>query len=366
MQIAEILKNYPQFSLAKESDNEDILAFFHRHQMQTSGLQIFYDRGDDFFSHLQTQGEQIFVFIYRNPKGELKGIGSVSVREQIVNGKKQRVLYLGDLRSETSREVSQKWKELYSEMMKNINYIQEFGSPYNFTVIMHNNLRAIKALVKNQNKFDYVFLDNFQMNNVFCKIPFFYKKTSFEVHRLKAKEELKEFYNDVGIKYQLGLDYELFLKRFQAYPSLKVEDVVVVKKGTELIGSCLLWHPSPQKKIILKNLPWYLKVFNLILSLITLAPKLNQELKINYLNDLIIKDGEDKSEVIQAIMQYLHACGEFKKYHSIAFASFEKDPIVLKGFLQDKTKLLFYTVKSQGQDDILAFEKHLNFNLSWV
>lgn len=366
MQLSEILENYPEFSLASQSDNQDILDFFHRHQMKTDGLQIYYDRGDDFFKHLATQGENIFVFLYRNDKGEVKGIGTISVREQIVNESVHKVLYLGDLRSETSRDVSKKWKELYSRMMTCINEIDEFSSQYNFTVIMHNNLRAIKALVKNQNKFDYIFLDNFEMVNVFCKIPLYFSKTKYQVSSLKTKDELRAFLNSEGIKYQLGLNYELFLKRFEAYQGLKEENVLVIRDKNQVIGMTILWNPSPQKRIILRNLPSYLKAFNMLLSLFTFAPKVNSELKVNYLNDLIISDQYDKSQVLKSIMLYLNKKGEFSRYHSLAFASFKKDPLHLTGFLQDKTKLLFYTVKSGDKTELLDFNKNLNFNLSWV
>lgn len=366
MNLNEILDKYPEFSLASTSDNKDILDFYHSHQMQTSGLQIFYDRGDDFFEHLTTQGEKIFVFIYRNENKELKGIGTISARVQMINGSPVKTLYLGDLRSETTREVSKRWKQLYSEMMTYINQINEFDSPYNFTVIMDSNLKAIRALVKNQNDFDYVFLDNFEMTNVFCKIPFFPTGSRFQVSELKEKKDLEDFMNQQGVKYQLGLNYSLFLERFSAYQNLKTSDVLVVKEGDKIIGSSILWEPNPQKKIILKNLPWFLKLFNFFLSFITNAPNVDDELRINYLNDLIIHEDYDKSAVVQSMLNHLHKTGMFKKYHSVAFASFSKDPIELKGYLQDKTKLLFYTVKSKEREDILAFEKNINFNLSWV
>lgn len=366
MKLNQILDQYPEFSLATRDDNKDILQFYHSHQMQTTGLQIFYDRGDDFFEHLSTQGDNVFVFIYRDEKGELKGIGTISSKEQIVNQSIQKTLYLGDLRSETSRDVSKRWKRLYSEMMKHINKIEEFDSPYNFTVIMHSNLKAIKALVKNQNNFEYVYLDDFEMINVFCKTPLVPNQSKYRVMRLKNVDELKDFMNIEGIKYQLGLNYDLFKKRFHSYQGLKIEDVLLVKDGDEIIGSTIMWEPSPQKKIVLKNLPWFLKVFNFILSFITAAPKVGQELRINYLNDLIVHSSYNKSDVVQSILSFLNKQKVFKVYHAIAFASFKKDPIRVKGFLQDKTKLLFYTVRTSGREDILDFDKNINFNLSWV
>ena len=51
---------------------------------------------------------------------------------------------------------------------------------------------------------------------------------------------------------------------------------------------------------------------------------------------------------------------EYSKYNF----NFEKYKIDYN--LQDKTKLLFYTVKSGDQKEILEYEKNLNFNLSWV
>lgn len=366
MKLCTLLEDFHEFSLATPKDNREILEFYHEHQMQTKGLGIFYHRGEDFFKFLKVQGEENFVFLYRNEQNQVKGVATITTRKQIVNGVPCNVLYLGDLRAKANREVSKRWKLLYSKLMKHLNQIEEFKSTLNFTVIMYSNLKAINSLVKGQNEFEYIEISPFKMVNVFCKIPLYPTQSELFVQPIQDIDEVKEFINREGVKYQLGVNYEIFKNRFNVYSKLENKNVLKVCRGEEIIASGILWEPSEMKKIILKNLPWYLKLFNLILELITYAPTMDQELKILYLNDLIIKESEDKDLIIKAILDYLHENDFFKRYHSIAYASFDKAPIELKGYLKDKTPLLFYTVRAPGREDVLTFGDGMNFNLSWV
>lgn len=366
MKLRTLLEGFSEFSLASNEDNAEILRFYHDHQMQTDGLSIYYDRGVNFFDFLKVQGEGHFIFLYRDEQDEIKGVATITTREHIVNGQKQNVLYLGDLRAKANREVSRRWKHLYSLLMKHINEIEEFKSNLNFTVIMHSNLKAINRLVKDQNDFEYVEISPFKMVNVFCKIPFFPTQKIYRVDHLKNINEVEEFINKVGVKYQLGLDFDLFKKRFEIYENLTKNNVLKILKNNEVIATCLLWEPSKMKKIILKNLPWHLRAFNNFLSLLTYAPSLNEELKVLYINDLIIKRNINKDEVIKAVMDYLNKNKYLQKYHSIAYASFDKSKIILKGYLKDETPLLFYTVRTPGREAILDFGENLNFNMSWV
>jgi len=366
MRINDILKDYDEFNLATGADNDELISFYHAQQMQTQGLQIFYDRGKDFFKFLNVQGDNSFVIIYRDSNGVLNGVGTITTRKQYINSQLKNTLYLGDLRAKASREVSKKWKTLYSKLMFHLNEIEEFSSPYNFTVIMNSNLKAIKSLVKGQNDFDYVFLSKFKMTNVFCKIPLFPLQSKYSVTNLKNIKELKDFLDLEGRKYQLGIDYDLFLKRFEIYQGLKTNDVLVIRDGDRIIASCILWQPSPIKKIILKNLPRSLQLFNRVLSLMTLAPKINEELKILYINDLIIHSEFDRKDILMSLYTHLHKKKFFSSYHSIAFANFEKTEVKLKGFLSDDTNLLLYTVRAPKNSEILSLDDKINFNLSWV
>jgi hypothetical protein len=128
MQLRTLLEDFPEFSIATHADNEDILEFYHDHQMQTDSLQIFYDRGTNFFDLLEVQGERQIVFIYRNKENKVKGVATISLRKQVVDGNEVEVLYLGDLRSKADRGTSKRWKLLYSLLMKHINQIEEFKS----------------------------------------------------------------------------------------------------------------------------------------------------------------------------------------------------------------------------------------------
>ncbi|MEP7347141.1 MAG: hypothetical protein ABI877_17860, partial [Gemmatimonadaceae bacterium] len=147
LRLAELVERVPGGRLATPADNERILAFFDRAPMQTSSFALLYRRSPDFFRLLRCQGERAHVLISVDDRGELRGLGSISLRAGWVDGSATTVGYLGDLRIGFHRESIAHWRRLYSDVIARSCEIEELADCTHWlTTILDDNRLARRTL----------------------------------------------------------------------------------------------------------------------------------------------------------------------------------------------------------------------------
>lgn len=139
-----------KLSRATQADQPSIEALFAKQPIEFSGMRLLYDRSPDFFSLLQARGHAHAAIAARfGESRDLRGLGSISVREGYFNGARAPVAYLGDLRMLLGRSTARVWRQLYSRLLQDV--AKEIGVASFLTAIVGENKAALRSLVTRQN-----------------------------------------------------------------------------------------------------------------------------------------------------------------------------------------------------------------------
>ncbi len=148
--VSELLAPYPLISLARESDNDEILNFLDAIDMKTARGGIKFSRRPDFFALQRAQAEDTLTFLLRNPDGELSGTAVYAITTMRVRGRDERVAYTCDLRlsPRINRRTRLQFRDIYVDATRHAHTIAEFGGTRTIiTSIFDENRAAISTLV---------------------------------------------------------------------------------------------------------------------------------------------------------------------------------------------------------------------------
>ncbi len=358
MKLAELLEKYPEVKIADRSVNAKILKFFDETPMKGTGLQLRYERAPDFFKFLDYQSKDYFVF-YAEKENQVMGVGTLVIRPGMIHGENVHVGYLGDLRVKFDKRLAILWRRFYGDLMENIYKIEEFHHcKYLLTAIIDENVQAVKALVHNDRlPYKYIPKAPYQMVNILMKAPLLgMRKGSYKVRKAHEidKESINLFLERNHHKRSFGfsfnkthneLDY-----RLKNWNNFDMSNMVIVEKNGNLLAVTGLWTPSPAKKIVVESLPKEQEKQLKFLSPFTKIPKVEEELKVQYMTLLTIEeslDRKEKQQVFRQLVLELHKFKEVKNSHMLAYADFPtQDPLLpaLKGFVHFETPMTLYQV----------------------
>lgn len=378
MKIQELFQKYSEFKLFRllsRNDNEKIVRFFNQTPMQTTALRLRYERLPNFFTFLNFQSEKYFVVGADKDEKDIKLVASFSVREGYVNQKKSRVAYLGDLRAKGGISFSRKWQNAYGVLMQNSHLLEDAGFDYAITAIMGGNKKAIKALVKNpkSNFFYYKLCDYYMVNLImpYKRIANIGKINIFRA-TISDKEDVLNFLEDQYKNKLFGYTKDFILRAFETWPDFEISNFIIVKDRSTIIGVTATWNPSPAKKIVVESLPKKLKILNKIISPFTKTSKVGEELKVQYLNFLNIKESSafSKHKVLSFIIEYLRQEGAFKEFDIVSFGDFGPNYYYknIKNIVKEITPLELYQVVHESDQSKLLnqYNQSLSFEISLV
>ncbi|MFZ4713378.1 MAG: hypothetical protein ACOYL6_06690 [Bacteriovoracaceae bacterium] len=357
MKLDDLFFKHPNFSLAKPSDNLELISFFQKRPMKSVGIGLHYEREPNFFTLCDYHSPHFFVFMAK-VNGRLLGIGTLIIRPGFIDGELTSVGYLGDLRVEANKEIAYKWRAFYRDLLLDAPLIEEFqGCEHFYTVVMDENVEAKNSLVKKDKFFSYELLSPYQMINVFAVWKNY--KHSYNIRKAGASDipVILAFYqND---KRDFAFDFNLELKRrLQSWSNFQIENILLVFDQDKLVGATMLWSPSPAKKIILTRLPLWLKSILKVISYFHPLPHEKEELKCLYMNGLLVS--ESYETVLRAMIDYIFTHKLMTAYHALSFCSFPvenefKQNVNLKqGLIATTTPLLFYTVQTTNKKNYKA------------
>lgn len=372
MKLSDLIEKHPGIEIASSKDNEAILSFFENVPMKGKGLELSYLRSPDFFSFLKLQSNKHFVFVYKD-KNQILALGSLSIRKAFINGKLETLGYLGDLRVRPQLNSTRAWRDFYNDLMQCSSMIDELHNVRFFTTVMiDSNLLAKKALVsQSRMMFQYSEISKYKMVNILARYKKVNANVDFTIQYLNYSEsaELRHFLATAHSQYQLGYDSMEWERRDQLWNN----SFIAVSHGSKILGVTQLWSPSPQKKIVLKNIPQFIKLIGR-LTLSRRSPfKVNSEFKVLYMNALTIDpklEPDRAKEVFNILCHQAWQSPKMKSYHCLAFADFEKNPLrgSLTGFLTNSTPMSLYQVVLRQNSDELKIEndRPINFEMSLV
>lgn len=372
MDLAQFILKYPEVKLAHSVEvDEKVRTFFHQAPMTGKGMQLLYWREPSFKAFLDCHSNRTFIFYVESPEGLIEGAGTIVIRPAMVNGIRESVGYLGDLRVDNIRRWGRYWRDFYLDLMKAAPQITEFGGArFFYTAILHQNTKARKAL--GESKIGYHPYHHYQMINILKQwvpvIDKFKTKTWNDV----PLSELENFYFSSNLNKPLGwvIDetYSEIQWRIKNWHGFKKSDGIVLSDKDGIAISAAFWSPSPLKKIIVKQLPREQKFLMNVLGAVLPMPQEGEELRCLYLTTLDRRSGLSENDwkcgMRQLVKIGLRIARE-RGFHCLSLAEFTENEFSLWPFIALKTKLELYLVDpinnpcSEFSRDIPGFEMGL-------
>lgn len=352
MKFETLLSPYKHFTLAKASDNEEILDFFKTITMDTESFSLRYDRGSDFFAFSKEQSDKYFIVLMRDEKNVIRGCANIALIPHMMNGKNETCAYLGDLRISPlfPAKIRLLWKKCYSDMIENFHKIDEFENvKYLYTAILDENKNAMRSLLKND-KFIYHPLTPYETFNVVRPLPFSWlTNLSYETTPISISEAFAFITkNNSGIG--LANHSAELERRVNTWKNFSNQPFIAIKNKTndEIVAVVAPWECTT-KKLVIEKMNFKQKVLAFAMRFLNI-PKMEEKeaIKTLYLTHLTFKENfEEKDEAINALLFNLFK--KHKAFHTISFFTFPEWKLKTVPFIKTKTPAHFYQVLSMDQ-----------------
>jgi hypothetical protein len=374
LNLNELLNEFPHISLATESENDELLAFYHQTELAAKESAVIYNRGDNFFAFLKERSEKFFVFTLRDDQKKLQGVAVISFRPGYINGELQTVGYLGDLRVALNRKLIREWRKFYGVFLEKSPLLPETNHcRYYQTVLMTTNAYSKNNLAQSKipNLF-YKELASYQMINIIGKFGKF--NSSYKIHSAisSEKEELLNVLEADHKTRYFGHDWSRELDhRLNLWNKFSLEDhIVVINAEGKMIAATSVWNPGKNKQIIVPKIPILYKVIGKTAALLpglTLKPLpvAGEPIDILYINQISFSPGlstDEKSKILRGIIELVFT----RKFNMLAYCDFDRDHLTkdIRGLITQKNRMGFYSVHYKNQKGEIRDELNLKKEMS--
>jgi hypothetical protein len=311
------------------------------------------DRGPDFFALLRCQGEDSFVFIYEDAKGEIRGVASIVLRDGYIHGEIRRVGYLADLRTQFAREPLRIWRKLFAELLKEP--VREFaGCTHWVTAVIDENRAADRALIKTKKgEHRYDPLTPYWMVNVFAKVLPVKSPDGIRVRSADIPDErrIREFLESENRAQAFGFDFKNeFTRRFKTWGGLRIQDFWLAEDRTGKILACTAaWSPSHSKRNVVDRLPFSLRALRPFLP----VPARGEAVRSVYMTHLILSSSlstSEKKQAFLALFSDFYRANRRSDLHMVSFCDFAalKLHSVLGSYLKQAIPMSLYVVRPRS------------------
>lgn len=342
----------PTPRLATDADNAALLDLFGDVPMR-GDLVLATQRSPDFFSLYRMQRVDPVVYVGDAEQG-LMGMCTALIRDGWLDGRVQKVGYLGDLRIRFDR--SRAFPRFFGEYFEAL--CERTGCSQYYTSLLASNRAAINALTKKRKgrtkQPHYELLRPFTTVSVQLTWK---PKRSTNVPVTSATEAdlpaitalLHEDHQRRAFGYRFD-DGEL-QHRLAHWPGFSLNDVMVAKDTSgAIVGVASIWNPTPVKRFEVRayngSMRWVKRGYNTAASVLRWPklPEPGHEFRYAYLCNVSVKG--DDARVFRALLEEayrrLHGTG----LHFFSFDLGEGDPLwpAVKGFMVQNLDFLLYAV----------------------
>ena len=250
-------------SLGTKLESKELAEFISQNTMSFEGLELAYEREDDFFKFYEKQNATPFVVYSRNKQSEIDILGVFAIREMLIEGKKTPYLYTSDFRVDKKKVNPRNlvaFRKVYKSIISESKSIKEFSHlDHIYTCILAGNESAIKIFTKGKGGIFYHFVKNYY--SYICPVlPAFNKKAT--PHLPVTIDELLSFYknNEDGYISEILLD-----KVKQNYAQDPRRFVVIKRLGK--ITAAAYFDKSYGRKLVLYKKNFLIKFALLFINL---------------------------------------------------------------------------------------------------
>lgn len=361
MKLESLFQKYPNFRLATQADNQEILSFFQSMTMDTPAFSLRYERGPDFFAFTKEQGLQNFTFVIVDEDKKIMGTASITVMNHILNFKKKKIAYLGDLRisPRLNAKIRILWKKFYSELIDQFHSFDEFtGIEFLYSAILEENENAIRSLLKNNDKLIYHQLTSYNTYNIYAK-KFLAKLSDKYIFESVTKENflqtLNKFSQLNGLQENFNLEEDNeFNRRIKNWDNFSEKNLFYIKdENGQVLATFAPWMPT-SKKLVVQKMSTKFKILGKVLPLIGI-PSFSEGKPVNVLYITHLNFNPELpafkiSNIISAIINYLLKTPN-RNFHTISFFAFPEMQINDLPFYYEKTPARFFQVMSKTESD---------------
>lgn len=368
--LKDLLKDFPHISLASEAENEEILEYYHQTALAAKESTIIYKREHDFFAFLKERSSKYLVFILRDDAKKIQGVAVASFRPGHINGQKQMIGYLGDLRVSLNRKLIREWRGFYGLFIEKSPSLEETGHCRYFqTALMSTNAYSKSNLADTKiPHLHYKELCRYQMINIIGKIGSFQSRYKISFALASEVEEIKILLQNDHQKRMFGHDWSLeFNRRLDTWKNFSLNNWITVRDSQgSLVATTCLWNPIDTKQIIVPRIPL---VFKIIASIAKLIPKIylknlplpGRPIDILYINQISfapsLRKGEE-SHIFRAIIEHAFNLN----FNMLAYCDFEREGLTqgMRGLITQKNQMGFFTVHYKDTEGHLRDELMLD------
>jgi hypothetical protein len=388
MDLASYVARYPNVRLAGRADNERILAFYRGLGMQGGGFNILFVKDPDYFRFLDCESAAHAVGIVEDDDGNVEGMFAFGIRPCYVEGRREHVVHVSDLRFTSRRKRKSKfeWKTMARDLCDELPTIDDFkGARYLLGSFVMANEKARKAIASQEAPFDISPLANYKMVNLLARKPLKWaglRRTKgdpgVEVSRGSEadREDLRQFLDRQARRRALGYVFdgpdEELGRRLRVWDGFTMGSFFIARDtgagagagasagAGAILGCFAVWDPSAVRRIIVDRFPPALAaVASVIRPLARKIPRPGEALRILYLTtqelDLELP-ATRRAAVFAALLDALADSGVAKDFHMVAMCDYDNEtllPRVEPNYFTTQTPTLLYQLSRRGETNVL-------------
>ena len=365
MQLAELVQRMPGGRLATKEDNARILAFFDRTPMHTSAFALQYRRSPDFFRLLRYQGDRAHVVLSVDERGDVRGLGTISLRRAWLDGEAATVGYLGDLRIGFHRGTIGHWRQLVRDVVARSAEIEELADCACWlTTIMDDNHLARRVLASGRAGAPaLVPIAPFTMRNVVARLPFARRERDTPRWRVRRagpedRERLGAFHESANRGTPFGFRDEL-ARRLADWDGLALSDFLIASAGETIVGCAAPWSASGAKQMLVSSMPMAMRLLERVSAVLprgmVRVPRAGEPLRVAYLTHLTFAadlGDADRLGVFRALLDDVFDRWRSADWHCLAVADFAGWNLAraLHGYIQQSVPITIYAAVPPGAD----------------
>src|SRR5215831_7169780 len=248
--------------LAGPADDAAIRLLMRRQPMPGS-VAVTFEREPDFFLGCAVTGEDSRVLVARSETGEVVGVACRSQRNVFVNGREQRLGYLGQLRID--ERFRGRW--LVSRGFSLLRELHPSSGIHAYLAcIVDGNPEATGVLVNKRRRIS----PEFHPVSNYCTL-------ALDVHRAKPPlsceariysadpselAEVARFLGDHGRRRQFFPVWKEGALRALASFGLRAQDILLARRSAQIAGAMALWDQSAYKQTVVKEYSGWLKTIS--------------------------------------------------------------------------------------------------------
>jgi hypothetical protein len=351
----DVMDALAQVRHATDADNQFLVDLMAHVPMEGS-LALSTQRGPDFFSLYRMQRGTSDVFVCEDD--HFAGMGTIFVRDGFLDGRAQKVGYLGDLRLRGKGRLRRVFPLAYGKLFADV--VARENCEHFVTAVMSTNAMALASLTRRKKhragQPHYALICRYDMASLQLVLPPKPVDERVTIARKDDVDEIAAFLADDHRSRAFGYRFDdgELQHRLASWPGFSLDDTFVVREQGKIVACCTAWDPSPVKRYRVERYAGSMKLVRAGVSLASIAtgcaklPKVGEEFRSLYLVNLSVTD----PKVLHAMLRAVYAHAWKKRFHFVGLPMFAMngapDPLepALQGFVVQRLGFHLYGVTS--------------------